>query len=267
MNDQCGWYSAPAAIHALSSSFCAAVSFLWSSAAASPRPGRRRRSAAISSLSSGLPGTMAPALTATSRRSSRRSALRAALSGPWQAKQFSARIGRMSRLKLGFESAAQTESAKQANDPASRARDKATIERTGLGNAHRPLAGGFDLRASSWGKTRTAQDLDATDNLRRAAGARQTVACDCSVIIIAEANCFDKIVTKLSCENRKSGMDCRNRSRYVQLPALVWFKRDDPARRRADVELLKVGKAIPIRARRLARRRDRTGSRYSKLLT
>ena len=53
---------------------------------------------AISSLSSGLPGTIAPASTAASRRSSRRSALRAALSGPWQAKQFSARIGRIARL-------------------------------------------------------------------------------------------------------------------------------------------------------------------------
>ena len=53
---------------------------------------------AISSLDSGSLGAMAPASMAASRRSSRRSALRAALSGPWQAKQFSARIGRMSRL-------------------------------------------------------------------------------------------------------------------------------------------------------------------------
>ena len=29
MNDQCGWYSAPSAIHCLSVSFCAAVSFLF----------------------------------------------------------------------------------------------------------------------------------------------------------------------------------------------------------------------------------------------
>jgi len=41
---------------------------------------------------------MAFASMASSRRSSRRLALRAALSGPWQAKQFSARIGRTSRL-------------------------------------------------------------------------------------------------------------------------------------------------------------------------
>ena len=53
---------------------------------------------ATSSLPSVSPGVMAPALMASSRRSSRKSALRAALSGPWQAKQFSARIGRTSRL-------------------------------------------------------------------------------------------------------------------------------------------------------------------------
>ena len=68
------------------------------SAAASPASASSARMRSTSSLSSGLPGTMAPASTAASRWSSRRSALRAALSGPWQAKQFSARIGRMSRL-------------------------------------------------------------------------------------------------------------------------------------------------------------------------
>ena len=41
---------------------------------------------------------IAPALIASSRRSSRISAFRAALSGPWHAKQFSASIGRTSRL-------------------------------------------------------------------------------------------------------------------------------------------------------------------------
>src|SRR5437773_5261666 len=49
-------------------------------------------------LSLRLPGLIAPILMAASRSSSRRLALRAALSGPWQAKQFSARIGRTSRL-------------------------------------------------------------------------------------------------------------------------------------------------------------------------
>ena len=53
---------------------------------------------ATSSLPSSSPGVIAPALIASSRRSNRKSALRAALSGPWQAKQFSARMGRTSRL-------------------------------------------------------------------------------------------------------------------------------------------------------------------------
>ena len=53
---------------------------------------------AINSLASRSPAVMAPASMAASRRSSRRLAFLAALSGPWQAKQFSARIGRTSRL-------------------------------------------------------------------------------------------------------------------------------------------------------------------------
>ena len=53
---------------------------------------------AIRSLSAGLPGARTPDLIASSARSKRKSPLRAALSGPWQAKQFSAKIGRMSRL-------------------------------------------------------------------------------------------------------------------------------------------------------------------------
>ena len=53
---------------------------------------------AINSLASRSPGAMAPASIAASRLSRRRSALRAALSGPWHGKQFSARIGRTSRL-------------------------------------------------------------------------------------------------------------------------------------------------------------------------
>src|SRR5689334_9395604 len=53
---------------------------------------------------SGSPGTMGVTpdlvgLTASSRRSRRRPAIRAALSGPWQRKQVSAMIGRISRLK------------------------------------------------------------------------------------------------------------------------------------------------------------------------
>ena len=55
----------------------------------------------ISSLSPLLPGTMTGSLVrrAPSFTSSRRSALRVLASGPWQMKQFSERIGRMSRLK------------------------------------------------------------------------------------------------------------------------------------------------------------------------
>ena len=44
------------------------------------------------------PGTITPAAIASSRRSSRRSAFRDALSAPWHEKQFSTKIGRMSRL-------------------------------------------------------------------------------------------------------------------------------------------------------------------------
>ena len=55
----------------------------------------------MSSLSPLLPGTITASVfrSAVSLRSSRRSALRALASGPWQVKQFSERIGRMSRLK------------------------------------------------------------------------------------------------------------------------------------------------------------------------
>ena len=59
---------------------------------------------AISSLSSGLPGTIARSPLSSSAKapswvSSRRPALRALSSGPWQAKQWSERIGRTSRAK------------------------------------------------------------------------------------------------------------------------------------------------------------------------
>ena len=82
MNDQSGWYSAPAAIQALSVSFWAAVSCLWIDGGGMTSSLSVAKMRWIISLSSGLPGTMAPALTATSRRSSRRSAFREALSGP-----------------------------------------------------------------------------------------------------------------------------------------------------------------------------------------
>ena len=109
-------------------SFCAAVSSLWIDAGGIRSSLSSEKIRWISSLSSGLPGTMAPILTATSRRSNRRSALRAALSGPWQAKQFSARIGRMSRLKLSFGSSAPcAEPARRTSGPAKRDETKQTM--------------------------------------------------------------------------------------------------------------------------------------------
>jgi hypothetical protein len=118
MNDQCGWYSAPAAIQRLRRSFCAAVSVLFADFGGIRIVLSSGSSRATSSLASGSLGTMAPISTATSRRSSRRSALREALSGPWQAKQFSDRIGRMSRLN---SIAAEGEGEGEASAP--RARD------------------------------------------------------------------------------------------------------------------------------------------------
>jgi hypothetical protein len=55
----------------------------------------------MSSLSPLLPGTITASFrrSAVSFKSSRRSALRALASGPWQVKQFSESIGKMSRLK------------------------------------------------------------------------------------------------------------------------------------------------------------------------
>src|SRR5512147_3135538 len=60
----------------------------------------------ISSLSFDLPGTMIDLAKAPSLVSRRSRALRAFSSGPWQAKQFSDRMGRICRLKstLGLAS-------------------------------------------------------------------------------------------------------------------------------------------------------------------
>src|SRR5207245_809857 len=80
-----------------------------------------------SRLFSGWPGTMAPALTASSRRSSRRSAWRAALSGPWQAKQLSAKIGRTSRLYSSWPAAR----AEQDLEPGQHLREEAVAARLG----------------------------------------------------------------------------------------------------------------------------------------
>ena len=57
------------------------------------------------SLRSGLPGVIALEATAGSRLSRRNSAARVDAAGPWQRKQLSDRMGRMSRLKSSFSSA------------------------------------------------------------------------------------------------------------------------------------------------------------------
>ena len=60
----------------------------------------------IKSLSFGLPGLIALEEVADSRLSRRNSAARVEAAGPWQRKQLSDKIGRMSRLKSSFSSAA-----------------------------------------------------------------------------------------------------------------------------------------------------------------
>src|SRR5262245_37381579 len=98
MSDQWGWYSAPAAIQVFSRFFCSGVSFLRDAGGGICSFGLVEKMRWTSSLSSALPGSNAPTLIAAARWSSRSDALRAALSGPWQAKQLSARMGRISRL-------------------------------------------------------------------------------------------------------------------------------------------------------------------------
>jgi hypothetical protein len=98
MNDQCGWYCAPSWTQRRRSVFCASVTTFLVFGGGITSVGSVEQTRSMSELLAGLPGTIAPNSTASSRRSSRRSALRAALSAPWQAKQLSARIGRMSRL-------------------------------------------------------------------------------------------------------------------------------------------------------------------------
>jgi len=61
------------------------------------------------SLAPGLPGTMAPILTAMSRRSMRSFVLRSDASGPWQTKQVFDRTGRISRSKSVLAEAAPAE--------------------------------------------------------------------------------------------------------------------------------------------------------------
>lgn len=60
--------------------------------------GSEWRMRSMSWLEAGLPGTMAEAAMALSRRSRRRSALRALASLPWQAKHLEERSGRTAKL-------------------------------------------------------------------------------------------------------------------------------------------------------------------------
>jgi len=82
----------------LRSSFCAADSFLSVFAGGNDLVGIVEQMRLNERALLRLPGMNTSALMASSRWSSRSFALRDALSGPWQAKQFSERIGRMSRL-------------------------------------------------------------------------------------------------------------------------------------------------------------------------
>ena len=89
----------PRLIHRLSSSFCAAVSVLCDFRRRHELVGIVAEDALDQLALVGLARDDRLSLaSAESRTSSRRSALRWFLSGPWQAKQFSDRIGRMSRL-------------------------------------------------------------------------------------------------------------------------------------------------------------------------
>ena len=99
MNDQCGSYSAPSAIHRLSSSLCSGDSGFFALGGGITSSGSSEKIRSSMTLESTSPGTIAPDSTASSRLSRRRSALRPALSAPWQEKQFSTRIERMSLLK------------------------------------------------------------------------------------------------------------------------------------------------------------------------
>ena len=82
MNDQCGSYSAPAAIHRSSSFFCSAESVFLAAGGGITSSGSSEQIRSSIALESGSPGTIAPLSTASSRTSSRRSAARWALSAP-----------------------------------------------------------------------------------------------------------------------------------------------------------------------------------------
>ena len=122
MNDQCGVYSAPWAIHCLMRSISSAlrlfldsgggiISFLLVCVI--------RRTTSLCSMSPGTIGwTPSRAIKASSRTSRRRSALRGPAAGPWQGKQLLAKTGRISRLKsIFFGRAAIVDSAVSGESP------------------------------------------------------------------------------------------------------------------------------------------------------
>ena len=94
-----------------------------------------------SSLSPGLPGTIAVSpdsagFTAVSRVSSRSPALRFSSSGPWHWKQVSEKIGRMSRLNETLSDAGESATATAAPSPRKaprRAREEGVVEGIGCG--------------------------------------------------------------------------------------------------------------------------------------
>ena len=88
-NDQCPSYLPPSPIQRIRSCFCAAVRVLWK-----PEGGMVPACTSCTSLLA----RMSPGTTARLGWSRRRPPWRLFLSGPWQAKQLSERIGRMSRL-------------------------------------------------------------------------------------------------------------------------------------------------------------------------
>ena len=117
MNDQCLAYGAPCSIQRLSNSFCSGLSARCESGggiisdSSCWRCGARVRSARDGRGRSARAVAVGEAESATS---SRRSACRLFSSKPWHWKQFSERIGRMSRLKSSFGGAAFAKAAQAA---------------------------------------------------------------------------------------------------------------------------------------------------------
>src|SRR5271170_1009384 len=105
MKAQCSFQGAPASIQRRRISFCSAVRVLCDIAGGMRKAGSSDVIRLMIRLSAGFPGAMTnPFLRsakAPSRTSSRRSAMRFPLSGPWQRKQLSERIGRTWRWKSG----------------------------------------------------------------------------------------------------------------------------------------------------------------------